>query len=200
MVLLITMKQVHAMCILHSLIRVNEDRQYSQYCITSNVASAQKEATVYIFQGGSDGDTPYCGLIADPSGSLYGSTYYGGYGNGTVFQLTPQGSSWVESVLYRFTGYPLDGNYGNSGLVRDASGALYGVTYEGGSQNCGVAYKLALSGGSWVETVIHDFTGGFNGNPPDGCGPYDNLIIDSKGVLYGTTRYNGANGGGLCTH
>jgi uncharacterized repeat protein (TIGR03803 family) len=162
----------------------------------SKNAVGQTETTIYTFGGGSDAGNPFYGLIADPSGSLYGTTYYGGFfQGGTVFQLTPHGTSWTENVLYRFVG-GLDGVNANSGLARDTAGALYGVTFLGGSQNCGIVFELALSGGSWVETVVHDFTGSFNGNSPDGCLPYDNLIIDSKGVLYGTTRGGGANGGG----
>ena len=43
---------------------------------------------IYAFTGGVDGQAPLASLITTPSGTLYGTTFYGGqYGNGTVFQL-----------------------------------------------------------------------------------------------------------------
>jgi len=50
---------------------------------------------LHSFTGGSDGAFPYAGLIIDASGSLYGTTGFGGakcYGSntcGVVFKLTP---------------------------------------------------------------------------------------------------------------
>jgi uncharacterized repeat protein (TIGR03803 family) len=49
--------------------------------------------TVYSFcakAGCADGEYPYSGVIMDPSGNLYGTTYGGGAnGGGTVFELSP---------------------------------------------------------------------------------------------------------------
>ena len=43
---------------------------------------------------------PRAGLIMDNSGNLYGTTFNGGSDSmGTVFELTPPGGSWTESVL-----------------------------------------------------------------------------------------------------
>ena len=69
-------------------------------------ASAQTLTTLYSFSG-SDGANPYAGLIADASGALYGTTFYGGAGYvsvssrgvGTVFKLTPPqpaGGLWSD--------------------------------------------------------------------------------------------------------
>jgi uncharacterized repeat protein (TIGR03803 family) len=167
------------------------------------VAVGQTETVLYTFAGVNDGTNPFYGLITDASGSLYGTTYYGGnspcsLGCGAVFQLTPNGSSWTETVLYRFQG-PLqgDGAYPNSGLVMDANGALYGNTYAGGKDgqhNFGDVFKLTppvKKGDPWTESVLYNFT------QADGYGPYDSLIFDKAGNLYGTTRYFGLNGGGM---
>jgi uncharacterized repeat protein (TIGR03803 family) len=47
------------------------------------------EKVLHSFDRG-DGDEPWGGLISDPKGNLYGTTYWGGtYGWGTVFEITP---------------------------------------------------------------------------------------------------------------
>jgi uncharacterized repeat protein (TIGR03803 family) len=53
--------------------------------------TAGQETTLYSFMGGDDGSVPYGGLLRDPAGNLYGTTYYGGTANvGVVYELTPQ--------------------------------------------------------------------------------------------------------------
>jgi uncharacterized repeat protein (TIGR03803 family) len=48
-----------------------------------------KETVLYGFSGGTDGNSPFAGLIRDKEGNLYGTTFLGGsYGYGTVFKLT----------------------------------------------------------------------------------------------------------------
>ena len=42
-------------------------------------------------------------LVFDQAGNLYGTTSQGGAHNaGSVFQLTPSGSGWIETVIYSF--------------------------------------------------------------------------------------------------
>jgi len=82
-----------------------------------------------------------------------------------VFELLPPvqaGGAWTEMVLYSFTGMA-DGGIPLAGLAMDRAGNLYGTTSEGGvaACNCGVVFKLARSsGGGWLESVLHTFTGG----------------------------------------
>lgn len=50
---------------------------------------AKSFTVIYSFHGGTDGATPYAGLIA-VNGKLYGTTVYGGpSNNGTVYEITP---------------------------------------------------------------------------------------------------------------
>jgi uncharacterized repeat protein (TIGR03803 family) len=131
------------------------------------------------------------GLIFDSSGNLYGVAGEGGASNaGSVFKLTPSGSSFTEKTLYSFKG-GTDGGTPVGSVVMDTSGNLYGTTKLGGANGVGVAYKLTKSGSTFTESVIHAF-----GGSGDGQYPVGNLIFDSSGNLYGTTEGGGAHGNG----
>jgi len=144
----------------------------------------------------SDGAKPFCGLIFDRAGNLYGTTNGGGrFGQGTVFKLKAPaipGGAWTESVLYSFK-FSADGGNPLGRLVFDKSGALYGTTNMAGDiihcgdlAGCGVVFKLTPSSvGEWTETVLHTFEG------PDGDGPVAGLVVDSAGSLYGTAQFGG---------
>jgi len=152
-------------------------------------APEASEYVLYGFGGGADGDHPLGALVFDAAGNLYGTTYRGGnlnfcsgYGCGTVFKLTPNADgSWVESVLYAFTG--ADGAYPYAGLTWDLEGNLYGTTDGGGNLGGGTVFKLDSNGN---ETVLHNFSGG-----TDGAGPNAGLVRDEAGNLYGTTFLGG---------
>jgi uncharacterized repeat protein (TIGR03803 family) len=84
------------------------------------------------FPGAPDGAAPIGKLVLDSAGNLYGTTSQGGSsGNGTVFELSPTSSGWVESVLYSFSG-GTDGGTPESGVVIDSAGNLYGTAFAGG--------------------------------------------------------------------
>jgi len=71
-----------------------------------------------------DGANPYAGVIVDPAGYVYGTTYHGGnFGFGTVFKIDPSGA---ETVLYSFTG-GADGGGPQAALVSDGDRNLYGL-------------------------------------------------------------------------
>jgi len=47
-------------------------------------------SSLHDFTGGSDGAYPYCNLLFDATGNLYGTAFYGGTNNaGVVFEITP---------------------------------------------------------------------------------------------------------------
>jgi uncharacterized repeat protein (TIGR03803 family) len=161
----------------------------------ANAAWATGTTTViYSFAGDEDGEYPATDLVIDQAGNLYGTTVQGGeFGGGTVFQLSPSGT---HTVLYSFTG-GADGGQPYGGVTLDPQGNLYGSTVVGGSggaceDGCGVAYKLTYAGGTWSETVLHNFTGG-----DDGSGPGAGLTLDTQGNLYGMTPTGGAYGLGV---
>ena len=141
---------------------------------------------------GSDGQFPNAVLLQGSNGTFYSTTWFGGStGNGTVFSLTPSGSSWMENVLYSFGG-AADGSAPAAGVIADSAGNLYGTTYKFDGYNDGVAYELQKrSHGSWKDRVLYSFTGQGGGEDP-----YAGLILRSKRRLYGTTIEGGSNGGG----
>jgi len=163
------------------------------------------ETILYSFQGNrgslTDGASPQGNLLLK-SGNLYGTTTSGGNqvpacaargssgGCGTIFELTPNGSSWTESVLYRFGG--TEGYSPNGGLVFDQSGNLYGTTETGGSggcpngtvgaiSGCGTLFELSPGVSGWTETALYNFL-----NLGDGTFPTAGVIFDQSGNLYGT--------------
>jgi len=158
--------------------------------LSPNGDGTWSETIIYEFTGGKDGENPYAELIFDKAGNLFGNTYGGGrHHKGTVFKLTPWNGTWTESVIYNFGGK--DGNGPLAGLIMDASGNLYGTTGRGGSANKGVVFELTpANGGPWKYSVLYSFTG----SPSDGAEPSADLILDSAGNLYSTTR-NGGSGG-----
>ena len=167
-------------------------------CIVASSALAQQYTVLYNFTGNADGDTPAGTLIRDTQGNLYGTTQYGGNGNGlaghgTVFEYTASGEL---NTLYAFTGNS-DGSNPFSGLVRDSQGNLYGTAPYGGTftldcpQGCGVIYEVTSEG----ETLVrHSFAG--NNYGTDGLFPMGGLFLDSQGNLYGTTLYGGGGNAG----
>ena len=157
-------------------------------------ATAQ-EQVLYSFYDSGGVVLPVAGVIFDASGNLYGTTFYGGAnGDGMVFELSPSGSGWKETVLHSFNTDGIDGFWVTGGLVFDASGNLYGTTEFGGTGGCtsgiggcGTVFKLTpTASGEWTEAVLYNFQGS------DGFEVHAGLIIDGAGNLYGTTANGGA--------
>ncbi len=173
--------------------------------LTPAAGGGWTETVLHSFGNGADADSPQAGLIFDAAGNLYGTTVEGGtgsnciFGCGTVFELTPAaGGGWTEKVLYSFNANGTDGYYPYAGLIFDAAGNLYGTTRYGGTSSgcapygCGTVFELTpAAGGTWTETVLHNF-----GNGTDGATPLAGLIFDAAGNLYGTTSSGGTYGYG----
>jgi uncharacterized repeat protein (TIGR03803 family) len=154
------------------------------------------ESVLHSFGDTPDGANVYAPLIFDTVGNLYGTTLSGGnVGMGVIYKLTPSNGSWTESVLHSFCSARncADGASPYAGLIFDTAGNLYGTTVSGGIYQVGTVFKLKPhSGGSWTEATIYDFTGGNNGEFPNG-----GVIFDAKGNLYGMTQNGGTDDVGV---
>ena len=159
--------------------------------IAAPAAQAQTYQVIYYFEGGQDGSTPTTGVTMDQRGNLYGTTYDI---FGTVYEMRYVNSGWIFSTLTDL-GFE-KGSFPLGGVIKGPDGSLYGTTSEGGgSCSCGVVFNLkpppnasAFVLAGWKESVLYDFTGGFDGGSPG----YGNLVFDKAGNLYGTTTAGGA--------
>ncbi len=160
----------------------------SQWGVVFKLSAAGQETVLYSFTGRADGGSPEAGVIRDPAGDLYGTTYIGGPGGGNssygvVFKLNIAGQ---YSALYTFPP-PADGAFPYAGVIRDSGGNLYGTTSLGGVANAGVVYEVHPTG---RQRVLYTFTGGADGSNPQG-----GVVRDRDGNLYGTTPYGGSGAG-----
>jgi len=126
-----------------------------------------------------DGEQPYGGLVQGTDGNLYGTTQYGGTGDGggTVFKITPSGTL---TTLYSFSG-GTDGGEPVAALVQGSDGNFYGTT------NGGTVFAITSAG---ELTTLHNFDGS------DGSQPWAGLVQARDDLFYGTTGSGGSDDAG----
>ena len=111
-----------------------------------------------------------------------------------LFLATVASSAFGQtfSTLYNFGATPHDGQAPAAGVIIDPNGNLFGTTGRGAVRDSdGIVFELsppANAGDLWIETVLHRFRG-----TPDGKIPLGRLVMNSDGVLFGTTLQGGAN-------
>ncbi|MBV9990911.1 MAG: hypothetical protein JOZ72_06415 [Alphaproteobacteria bacterium] len=157
----------------------------------SATADALHYRSVYVFNDLTDGWNPVI-VGKDKNGDLVGYTNLGGsstvcgYGCGTVFKLTPDGT---KTVLHTFDS--ADGA-APSGMTIADDGTLYGTT-EAGSGGFGSIFKIAPDG---QFSTVFWFPGKMAHHQlevPDGWKPDGGVIVGHDGNLYGTASYGGIN-------
>jgi len=158
---------------------------------TSNAGTVYKLSangvfsSLYSFTGGSDGGSPYAGVIQETDGNLYGTTEAGGAnGDGTVYRITTSGSL---TTLYSFTGGN-DGAHPYAPLVGGTDGFLYGATETDGSNGVGTVFQISTSGS--LNTLFAFTPASSGGNP------YAGLVQGNGNILYGATTTDGSNNHG----
>jgi hypothetical protein len=161
---------------------------------------------IHTFAGGSDGAYPSGPLLIDSTGTVYGVTFAGGTGTGcssntppgcgVLYKLRSNAGAWKESTLYNFSTSGVDAIGAIAPLAGDGKGNFYGTFESGGDPTCqcGGVYQLSRVGGVWTQTVLHNFTGGLNG---DGQNPSWGLVRDAAGNLFGDTQGGGAYNAGM---
>jgi uncharacterized repeat protein (TIGR03803 family) len=136
-----------------------------------------------------DGSLPDV-LIQAADGNFYGATVVGGStGGGVIFRMTPDGQYTVLHTFDFLPGYSdaVNGGYQTRSLQMGNDGNLYGVTYWGGSNKWGSAFRLSTSG---VYTTLHSFDRNAAAKPTS-------LIAGpQRGTFYGTTEIGGASDAG----
>ena len=151
------------------------------------------------FDTNSDGAVPWAGVILSGS-TLYGTTIFGGgSGNGTVFALSADGTSFATLHSFTATSAPL---YTNSDGVSPyaplalTGHTLYGTTPNGGDSGYGTVFAVNTDGTDFTNP--HSFTAE-SVSPPytnsDGAGPQAGLTLSGY-TLYGTAAYGGSFGNG----
>jgi uncharacterized repeat protein (TIGR03803 family) len=143
---------------------------------------------LHAFKGGkTDGNNPIWGVVI-VGNNIYGTTLNGGpNGEGVLFQLSPSGTTYTETLIHSFPDSSSDG-YFPVGLTADNAGNLYGVTLGGGPNDGGIVYKFSpSSGGGWTETTVFS---------PDPTTYGDELaippVLDGSGAIWGVTQYGGS--------
>ena len=139
---------------------------------------------LHSFIGGSDGATPFAGLILS-NNTLFGTAVNAGSsGYGMVFAVNTGGTGFTN--MHSFTGGS-DGAYPNAGLILSGN-TLYGTANYGGGLGFGTVFAVKTNGTGF--TNLHSFTGG-----SDGANPVAELILLGN-TLYGTTVGGGSSGQG----
>jgi hypothetical protein len=135
--------------------------------------------------GANPGANPFGSLITDGNGNLFGTTYGGGTGSGTVFELINNDGNYTPSTLVSFDG--TDGSNPHGSLIADANGDLFGTTAQGGA-GYGTVFELVNNDGNYTLNTLVSF------DDTDGSNPQASLIADANGDLFGTTNGGGTNG------
>ena len=135
-----------------------------------NSSGTYTEKVLYSFTGGADGANPTGPLVMDAAGNLYGTAPGGGASNlGVVFELVNSSGTYTETVLHTFTTFP--DAIPTGGLVRDATGNLYGTTFS-------TVFELVNSSGTYTEKVLDSVNNIVGG-----------VLIDTAGNLYFSTSF-----------
>ena len=144
----------------------------------------------------------------DAAGNIYGTTFnFAGelpnqrilwHGVQTLAGIKRRADA--ERYLHTFVAGATDGAF-PFGVSLDAAGNLYGVAIlietlpdsHCGEDGCGVVFELSPSaGGSWTETILHEFQDGAHGNPNWACGRRCGCVREC--FWYGGGRRKQSNG------
>jgi uncharacterized repeat protein (TIGR03803 family) len=108
------------------------------------------QTIIHDFGSGTDVTQPASAVVFGKGGNLYGSASRGGnsgcnnQGCGGIFELSPSGGNWTESIPYQFTGGD-DGAWPLNTPLPGRRGSLFGTASLGGASGYGVVFELPQS-------------------------------------------------------
>ena len=167
---------------------ISDEYSFSVFELSRNGSGGWSPTTLHTFfvGKGEDSRSNCRQSCPDQHGNLYGTVTYSDRRDGIVYQLSPgKNGKWVEKLIYTFIRpelFPLRGQ------LLDASGNIYGSTRASRKEGATV-YELVNPGGSGKYQLK-----GFSlvGPDPFGRDPWDNMIKDNSGNIYGTTESGGS--------
>ena len=95
-------------------------------------------------------------------------------------------------MIYNFSATGADGTAPSAGMTIAADGTMYSTTPDGGAFGAGTVFSLKKTSKGWKQTVIQSLNGSSNGGFP-----YEGLMMDTAGNLYGAAPTGGASGQGV---
>jgi uncharacterized repeat protein (TIGR03803 family) len=103
------------------------------------------------------GELPVATPLIASDGKLYGTTAFGGIGDGIVYRIDTTGTNYT--LLHTFN-YTVDGSSPWGGIIQASDGLLYGTTINSGISSTpylggGTLYKLNLDGSGF--TLLKEF-------------------------------------------
>jgi uncharacterized repeat protein (TIGR03803 family) len=111
------------------------------YGVVFKITAAGTLTVLHSFTPGTDGGSPYGGLVQASDGNFYGAGYLGGSKvHGTIYRIKPAGTF---STLINFDG--ATGSNPMITLLQHTTGILYGDTNTGGTHSTGAFYSLKAS-------------------------------------------------------
>jgi len=137
-----------------------------------------------------DGEGPVGALVMTSAGEILGTTENAnGSEGGAIFELTPNGDSWDESILHVFcAGNCKDGYAPSGGLIQDGRRNIYGMNALGGTGEGGVGGGTAYRFNGTKVIKLYDFCS--QKNCGDGRLPMGTLTLN-RGNLFGITSQGG---------
>lgn len=126
---------------------------------------------------------PSSPLIEASDGMFYGTSFFGGFGEGTVYRMTPGGE---VTVLHAFAAGRREGSLPNA-VVQATDGAFYGTSQFGGARDDGTFYRIGKDG---RFKLLHDFDAS-SGTPPTGA-----FVQAADGAFFGAAFGDGPRGQG----
>ena len=149
----------------------------SVYELSPNGSGVWTETTIHTFSlAGEDGYYPLT-LTTDGKGNLFGTTLLGGVNGGSCYELSPDGDSWKETILFSFrTGSAGENSFGN--LIVDSDGNIFGTDDVVTTAWFESVYEASPSNGYVPQEI-------YNPGFVTATGGYGGLAIDASGNIFG---------------